>query len=268
MQVANADRLAVLDDHAGDQGIGLDGEICTAGRGMKVGVGRRPPAASLLGHLVVPDAILAGAVEVVVLRQAGSLRRGDERPGQAALGLQVLDAERPGSAMVGGRAAGVGLGAQEIRQQVGITPALAAVVVPPGVVVEPTAADVDHCVHGRRAADDPAPGPVDRATACAVLHGGLVVPVVRALVEQASRLQQQDSRVRVLGKARCQHAPGAASADNDEVVHGLSFRAGRRLRERKPMDTLLIRDARARSGRRFRGARREYRPRPLVEAGP
>ena len=139
--------------------------------------------------------------------------------------------------MVGRRAAGVALGPQEVGQQVGIAPALAAVVVPPGVVVQPVAADVDHRVDRRRAAEDLAARPVHRAAAGPVLLGRLVIPVEGGLEEQVDGrrdvdlvrgvrrpgLEQQDPGVGFSRQPRGQHAAGAAGADDDVVVHGHTF---------------------------------------------
>ena len=236
-QVADAGRPAALDVDAGHQGVGLHGEIRPADGRVQVGVGRRPAPPAPLSHLVVPDAILAGAVEVVVAGLAAVLRGADEGAGQVALVAQILHAQRSGRPVVGRRAPGVALGPQEVGQQVGIAPALAAVVVPPGVVVDPVAADVDHRVDRRRAAEDLAPRPVHRAAAGPVLLGRLVVPVEGRLEQQVDGgrdvdlvrgvrrpgFEQQYPGVRILGQPRGKHAAGAAGADNDVVVHGHTF---------------------------------------------
>src|SRR6185437_13443048 len=94
VQVANADGPAALDLDRGGQCVGEDGQV-GPGRGrVQVGVGRRPAPAAALGDLVIADAVLPGAVEVVVGGLPAGLGGGHERAGLAGLVAQVLDAER------------------------------------------------------------------------------------------------------------------------------------------------------------------------------
>ena len=107
----------------------------------------------------------------------------------------------------GARAAGVVLRAQEVRQQVLVAPPGAAVLVAPGVVVQPVAADVDHRVHRRGAAEHLAARPVDRAAVGALLRERDVVPVVLAAEEPAVGRGDAGSRRR-----RWRPAPPRAAA--------------------------------------------------------
>ena len=79
VQVAHAGGLAALDDHLGDQGVGVDGQVRPGHGGVQVGGGRRAPLALPLGQLVPAHAVLARPVEVVVGHRALLLGRGDER---------------------------------------------------------------------------------------------------------------------------------------------------------------------------------------------
>jgi hypothetical protein len=94
LQVTHPDGAAALDLDRDGQGIGRDGQVRPPGGRMQVGVRRRPPPAAPLGHLVVTDAVLAGAVEVVIGGLAATARGGHEGPGQAGLKAQVLHAQR------------------------------------------------------------------------------------------------------------------------------------------------------------------------------
>ncbi len=150
--VGDPGRPAALDQHPGHQGVGDDGEVLRPGG--QVAVGRAAAPAVPLGDLVVADPVLLGAVEVVVGDRAAADGRLDEVPGVLGLVPQVLDRERPADAVIGALAATVVLGPAEVRQQLPVPPARAAVVIAPAVVVGLVAADVDHRVHGRGAAED------------------------------------------------------------------------------------------------------------------
>ena len=233
-QVVHADGAEPGQRYAGHQGVGQHGQVGPVGDRVQVGVGRRPAAAAALRHLVEPDTVLLAAVEVVVGLLAGLAGRVHERGGQRRLVLRVLHAERASGSVEGGGTAGVALGPEEVRQQLGVAPAFAAVVIAPGVVVVPVAADVDHRVNRGRSAEGPAPGPVDRAAARALLRGGLVVPVVGALEERVDGgrdvdligvvgrpgLEQQHARGGVLAQPRGEDTAGASSTDDDVVIHG------------------------------------------------
>ena len=176
-------RAAALDDQAGDEGVGDNRQVLrTAGQ---VGVGGAAPLAVPLSDLVEANAVLLRAVEVVVGQRAAPGRRLDEVLRVRRAVPQVLHRQRPARPVVRPRAARVVLRAQEIGQQFLVAPSGAAVLVPPGVVVQPVAADVDHRVHRRRAAEHLAARPVNRAPVGPLLRDRDVVPVVPSAEEPA-----------------------------------------------------------------------------------
>src|SRR5207253_262260 len=179
-------------------------------------------------------AVLARPVEVVVGFCALFLGGLDECLTGLRLVPGIGDRQRAAGAVVRAGAAGVVLRPPEVRHQVLVAPAGAAVLVLPGLEVVPVTADVDHRVDAAGPAEDLAARPVDGAAARAVLRDGQVVPVVRGLEQPVHRggsadlvgvvgrtgFQQQDADARVGGQARRQDAAGAAGADDDVVIHG------------------------------------------------
>jgi hypothetical protein len=184
--IGHPGRPAALDDQAAGERVGDDLEV---GRlGGQVGVVNALPTAVDLGHLVEADAFLLGSVEVIVRLGAAPDGRHDELLGLRGFMAQVGDLEGAAGAVVWARAlfrADVVLGAQEVRQQFLVTPARAAVLVAPGVVVGAVAAQVGHRADRRGAAEHLAARPVDRAGVRALLRQGDVVPVVLAAEEPA-----------------------------------------------------------------------------------
>ena len=214
------------------QGVGEHGEVGAVHRRLEVGVVRRAAHAAALGDLVEPEALLLGAVEVVgalVARGHGAL---DEGVRQVVGPAAVLDAERAVGAVEGPGEPAVGLRAPEVGQHVVVAPALGAVAVAPGVVVGAVAADVDHRVHRRAAAQRLHPRPGGAAPVQLLLRGGLVVPVPLGLGQRGQRrgdgdlvdvrgragLQQQHAGAGVVGQAGGQDGPCAAGSDDDVVV--------------------------------------------------
>ena len=187
---------------------------------MHISDGRAAAATVALGQLVMAEAVLRPAVEVVGARMTrldGCLDEGlHHHVARSALRhRQVLQR------------------ALEARQQVVVAPAGAARVAP-AVVVGRIAADVDHRVRRRRAAQR-APARQDDAPPVAMrLAARGVVPVDLAAAERGdpqrdvdvvvgvrrTGLDQQDADVGILAQARRQHAPCRAGADDDVVVHG------------------------------------------------
>jgi hypothetical protein len=92
--VAHAGRTAVLDDHAGDERAGLDGEVRALGRGAQVAVGRRPAPPVALCELERAGAVLHVAVEVVVGAQTVDQRR--RQPGGASGWMYGASSTRSG----------------------------------------------------------------------------------------------------------------------------------------------------------------------------
>src|SRR6266566_4847027 len=134
--VPDADRAAALDHDAGGKRVRLHGQIRPVLGRVEVGVSRRPAPALLLGHLVETDAVLVLPVEVGIGEGPRVDGRLDERRGRGRLELRINDRQRARSAVIGRRAPGVLLGSYEVRKYVVVTPAVAAILVPPGVVVE------------------------------------------------------------------------------------------------------------------------------------
>ena len=92
VQVAHPGRLAALDDHLRDQGVGVDGEVRPGHGGVQVRGGGRAALAVPLGELVPAHAILARSVEVVVGFRALLLGGCDERLADPGLVPGVGDA--------------------------------------------------------------------------------------------------------------------------------------------------------------------------------
>ena len=78
--VGDADRASAVDDHPLDEGAGAHGEVRPILGRLEVGLGHRPAATLLAGHLVEPGALLVGAVEVVGRLEAGRDRATRPRP--------------------------------------------------------------------------------------------------------------------------------------------------------------------------------------------
>jgi hypothetical protein len=149
VDVADPPRPVAFEGQLADQRVGLHGEVAAPHGRPEVGVGDRPASPRLLGHLIVTDAVLAGAVEVLVAGQPRRDGRLQPRPAQRVLIALVLDSQWASGAVIGGLAALLVLGSEEVGQHVGVSPARAAVGIAPAVVVGPVAADVDHAVDRR-----------------------------------------------------------------------------------------------------------------------
>ena len=197
--------------------MGLDGEVGAVHHRMQVRHRRARASAVAVRHLVPADSVLLRAVEVRVRGQpvrGGRVEKGlAERVARAPLG----DRERPARAVVLVLAALVVLGELEVGQHLVPGPAGT-----PLVVVERVAADVDHRVDRRRAAEHLPAREVDAAVVHERLVDRRVVPVLRGPVESRERrgqvdqivrvrsagLEQQHVHVRVLGQAVGKHAAG------------------------------------------------------------
>ena len=171
-----------------------------------------------------------GPVEVLAGRQAARRRGVEEGLREAGARQRVRDAQRPADAVVLGGAARVVLRAQEVGQHVVPAPAELG----PLVVVGGVAADVDHRVQRRRAAERLAARQVDAAIVEPGLVAGAEVPVVLRAeerreggrdVDEVRRvrrpgLQEQDLHIGVLAQPVGEHAARRARADDHVVVHG------------------------------------------------
>ena len=186
-QVLDPDSAPALDEHSGGQGTGDQVEVGPVQCRAEVGVGCRPAATALLIDLEDADAVLLRPVEVVVALDPVGHRRLDEGVVELVDVARVLDPERPAGTVVVGRAAGVVLGAFEVREDVGVAPAGAAVGVAPRVVVEAVAPDVEHRVDRGRAPQHLAAWPLHAPALDVLLLHGRKGPVVLAPEEAGKR---------------------------------------------------------------------------------
>ena len=221
-----------VEHHPLDLQVCLDREVRPLHRRMQIRHRGAAAPSFALRQLVMADAVLRGAVEVVVTLEAG-LRAGfHEGIHHGVARASFGHRQRPARAVQLGLAPLVVLGALEVRQQVVESPSRTARVAPP-VVVRAVAADVHHRV-GRGGAAEGAPArQVDPPAVAVRLAAGRVIPVHRAVAEcgHAERdvdvvarvrracLEQQDAHVRVLAQPRCQDAARRARAHDDVVVH-------------------------------------------------
>ncbi len=199
----------------------------------QVGLGGAETFAVLVRHLVGADALLLGAVEVVV-EPVARLLAGFHEGGQKRIGrTQIHHVQRPALAVQRVGAALVVFGAFEVRQHVGEGPARVAFG-GPGVVVLRVAARVDHGVDGAGAAQHLAAGLVTAPAVEARLGHGGQAPAVefvlghhgqpcRAVDEHAliggAGFKQGHADLRVFAQARGQHTAGGTAAHDEVVVH-------------------------------------------------
>ncbi len=229
----DAHRAALLDDDPRDAHAGAHAQVAAMPGRPQVGAGRAAAPAVARGDLVEPAAGRVARVEVFVVGQprllAGPQPRLAERVDVADVGY----AERAAGAVLRVAEALVVLGAQEIRQHVGMGPAGRAGLAP-AIVVGRHAADVDHRVdraaaaeharlhHGRRflamllVRRDPGNALEQRA-----LRGLVIGPRnvdVRAAIGRAL-LEQGHAHALVLAQPRGDHAARRAAAHDDVVDH-------------------------------------------------
>ena len=170
----DADRAGAVEEHAVGVHVGLDREVRAVHDRVQVGDRRAAAPAVARRELVPAEAVLARAVEVLAGRQAARRRGVEEGLRQPGARERVRDAQRPADAVVLGGAAHVVLRAQEVGQHVVPAPAQLG----PLVVVGRVAADVDHRVDRRGAAERLAARQVDAAIVETRLVAGAEVPVV------------------------------------------------------------------------------------------
>ena len=131
------------------------------------------------------------------------------------------------------------LGLLEVRQDALVRPAAIAELAP-GVVVERLAADIEHAVDRRRAAERAAARARDAAAGHALLRLHLEVPVELVVVQKLgeagrdvdphrlvarARLEQQHLDGRILGQPVGQHAARRAAAHDDVIPIGHLLRS-------------------------------------------
>ena len=220
----------VKDDFFG-QRVGEHAQIGAVHRRTQIADRGRAALAVAGRRLVIADAVLPGAVEIVVARKAETHRGVDERLADRVLVGDVGDAERAASPVECVGAARLMFGALEIRQHVVERPAAVAELAPM-VEILGLAADIDHAVDRGRAAQHLAARPEHAAVGGAGVGLGLVAPVDRrvrkgfakaerdmdpAVLVLAAGLEQDHPRRRVLAQPRGDGASGRAGADHDEI---------------------------------------------------
>ncbi len=89
------DRAGALEEHAVDVHVGHHGQVWALSRRVQVGDGGARPHAAALGHLVHADAVLLGAVEVLVAGQARLHPGLDEGGRDLVAGALIGDRQRP-----------------------------------------------------------------------------------------------------------------------------------------------------------------------------
>ena len=229
-QVLDADRLPFLHKDLGRSRMGGDGQVPASTRGPQIGSGSAFASRVSLSDIVVSDAILGRAVEVVVERQAGLLRRPDERLAQLVVLHLLGHVHRAVVAVEGIREPLVVLCPAEERQDVLVTPVLVTQF-GPALVVEGVPADVDHRVD-RRAAAERAPLRIPHPAVVELrLRHRLETPVHAGAGELGepdrqvdqrrpvapARLQQQDARAGLLGQPVRDHAARGSGTHHDVV---------------------------------------------------
>ena len=222
---------AAVEQQSLGQRVGLDLQIGPAlGRGQ-VGLGRAAAEAVADGELEVGDTLLAGAVVVRVLGNAGLLGRLDEGVHQLHPGQRLGHVQGPAPAAIGVLAAGKALRLLEEGKNVLVGPADIAELAPM-VVVERLAADIGEAVDRGAAAQHLAARPGDRAAVDAGLGLGLEAPADLGIVDRpvvADRqmdpeiaiggpsLEEQDAHGWVFGKTGGDGASGRAGTYDDVV---------------------------------------------------
>jgi hypothetical protein len=179
---------------------------------------------------MVADTVLAGAVEIVIAGKAELGRRRDKGLADRML-RDVRHAERSAGAVELIGAAHLVLGASEIGQHVVERPASIAELTPM-VEILGLAANVDHAVDRRGAAEHLAARPEHATVGGSGIGLGLVAPIDRrvgkglakternvdpAVAVLAAGLEQQHLRRRVLAEPRRYRAPGRACTDYDKI---------------------------------------------------
>src|SRR4029077_19842628 len=182
-------------------------------------------------RLMVADAFLAGAIEIVIAREAELDRALDKRLADRVAVRDVGHAERAVDAMECIGAASLVLGALEIWQHIFERPAGIAELAPM-VEILGLPADIDHAVDRRGGAEHLAARPEHPASAGARIGLGLVAPIDRrvgkglaeterdvnpAVAILAACLEQEHASCRVLAEPRRHRASGRTRADYDEI---------------------------------------------------
>ncbi len=233
--IVDADRAAVLDDDAVDEGLGPQLQVRPVERRAQIGGGATDPAAAGVdGGFAAGEAFGIVAGKVVAGGEARARRGRHQGVVQGAVGLDRRHPHRAGAPMVGPLAAPAGLHLLEIGQDVGVAPAGRAHL-GPLVEVQRVAAHVEHAVDRGGAAEHlaarqghaPAVHVRLRLGPVAPVHGGIHdrleesdghLEVIGAVL--AAGLQQQHRDARVLAETGGHHTTGGACAHH-HIVEGL-----------------------------------------------
>ena len=234
---------AILDDGFLDLRPGQDGQIAAMADRPHESFITRMALAVADGELQIADAVLIAVIEVAVAGEALLGRGRDEKVGETVVHDRIGDAEFASAATKRALASLVALTALEQRQD--IVPAPAGVSqLPPVLVVQRVAANIEHAVDGARPAQPPPPRPIEPPAVQMRLGLGEIAPVVRTGLEQprhAGRdldptvlglrtgLQQKHARIGIGGKPVGQDAAGGPGAHDHivELIQDLSARASR-----------------------------------------
>src|SRR5205814_7222609 len=207
LAVADADRAPALEEDFLAQSIGDDAQVGPLHRRAQMADRGRTASALASGGLVVADAVLGGAIEIVVAGEAELGRALDEGFADRVV-LDIGNAERAATAVKLVGAADLMLGALEIGQHVFERPPGTAELAPV-VEILGLAADVDHAVDRGGAAEHLAAGPVDAPVAGPRIGLGLVAPVDAGIGESLAEAERNmDPAVLVLAAGLQQHDPG------------------------------------------------------------
>jgi hypothetical protein len=212
--------------------VGPDRQVGAGFGGLEVGGGGAPAALVLGGRLVVAAALLPGAVEVGIERNAGLLAGFEQGFGDFPFVGLVGDSQRSAGAVVFVGAAFVVLGFAEVGQDRGVVPAFVAKLAPL-VVVGGVAAHIDHAVDRAGATEHLAAGLVHGAAVELLFRFGFEFPVHPRIDEGfrvahrdvdpefvvvAAGFQQQDLVAAGFAEAGGKDATGGTGAGHDIVV--------------------------------------------------
>src|SRR5262245_61841932 len=170
-------RVAGAQD-AGGMSMGLDAQIGSACH-MRVDIGACGAAAFavLLRQLIDAEALMFVGIEILAQAELRFLRSLQEDLLHRIAGARLVDGERSALAMIFAVEVRIVFRALEIGQHVGERPAGVAER-SPLIVVGAVAADIDHRVDRRRAAESLAAGLIAGAAVEALLRDGIEGPVV------------------------------------------------------------------------------------------
>ncbi|MND87725.1 hypothetical protein D3C80_797330 [compost metagenome] len=237
--IGHPDRALTTHQHLAGLGVSLNDQVLAGPIRLQIGLGRRATPAVASCQLKVTCALLAGAIEIGIARNADFLGTTDEGIDQLVGLAQIRDMQGATAAVIGAFAALVAFHLLEIGQHVTPAPALVALLFP-GIVVLGLAADIDQSIDRAATAEGLAAGPVDRPAVQLRHRLGVERPVVGRVehgLAIADRqvdpempiigpgLQQQHAVLLVLAETGSERATGGARAHYDVVVLRLVHRS-------------------------------------------